>query len=376
MNGTAELEPVVRIRELTNEKVNFVLENVDLAFANSLRRVVMADLPTVAIDMVEFMTNTTVLPDEFIAHRLGMIPLVSTACDEAMRYSRDCNCTSSCPYCSIVLLLNVSCADAVTMDVTSNHLTIEPPMNIDFDDTGEELAKRSKDFGTPVNKNRLGSQPVLICKIRKGQELNVRCIAKKGLAKEHAKWSPCSAVAFEYDPHNKLRHTSHWFEVDERGEWPVSENGKEEEPPRDDESFDFNAKPNKFYFDVETDGSLGPQEVVMKGLAELQKKLANLILGLKSHPEADMLPNADQPTTDAAPAPAAAAASTGWGGSSGSWGDGGSTGAWGGATSPSRGGGGTSTWGASSSPGSGGASTWGNSAGWGSPTQQSNGWNV
>ncbi|KAF9268887.1 insert subdomain of RNA polymerase alpha subunit [Marasmius fiardii PR-910] len=336
----------------------------------------MADLPTVAIDMVEFTTNTTVLPDEFIAHRLGMIPLVSTGCDEAMRYTRDCNCTTYCPYCSIVLLLNVSCADAVTMDVTSNHLAIEPPMNIDFDDTGEELAKRSKDFGMPVGKNRMGSQPVLICKIRKGQELKVRCIAKKGLAKEHAKWSPCSAVAFEYDPHNKLRHTSHWFEVDERAEWPVGENGKEEEPPRDDEPFDFNAKPNKFYFDVETDGSLGPQEVVMKGLAELQKKLANLILGLKSQPEADMLPNADQPPTDAAPVATAAAASAGWGVGGGGWGDGGSTSAWGGATSPSRGGGGTSTWGASSSPGSGGASSWGASAGWGSPSQQSNGWNV
>jgi RNA polymerase Rpb3/RpoA insert domain len=65
----------------------------------------MADIPTVgafvfsraacirtqdcvAIDMVEFVTNTTVLPDEFIAHRLGMIPLVSTNCDEAIRYSR------------------------------------------------------------------------------------------------------------------------------------------------------------------------------------------------------------------------------------------------------------------------------------------------
>jgi hypothetical protein len=44
--------------------------------------------------MVEFETNTTVLPDEFIAHRLGMIPLVSTNCDEAIRYSRVRNALS------------------------------------------------------------------------------------------------------------------------------------------------------------------------------------------------------------------------------------------------------------------------------------------
>ena len=44
----------------------------------------------------------------------------------------------------------------------------------------------------------------------------------------------------------------------------MSENAKEEEPPRDDVPFDYNAKPNKFYMEVETDGSLGAQEVVQK----------------------------------------------------------------------------------------------------------------
>lgn len=44
----------------------------------------------------------------------------------------------------------------------------------------------------------------------------------------------------------------------------MGDNAREEEAPREDEPFDFNAKPSKFYFDVETDGSLGAQEVVMK----------------------------------------------------------------------------------------------------------------
>jgi DNA-directed RNA polymerase II subunit RPB3 len=68
----------------------------------------------------------------------------------------------------------------------------------------------------------------------------------------------------EYDPYNKLRHTSYWFEKDIRTEWPLGDNAKEEVEPRDDEPFDYNAKANKFYLNLETDGSLGPQEVIMK----------------------------------------------------------------------------------------------------------------
>jgi len=219
-----------------------------------------------------------------------------------------------------------------------------------------------------------GVPPVLITKIRKGQELKVRCTAKKGIAKEHSKFSPCSAVSFEYDPHNKLRHTTYWYETDIKNEWPLSENAKEEEAPRDDEPFDFNAKPNKFYIEVETDGSLDPQEVVMKGLAELQTKLANLILALKNGPELGIA--SIEPQTNGQPAVPDAA----WGETTNTWGPGmasaSGSGIWGGSTSPSRGGA-TSQWGGGQTNESSG---WGSAAGaivgWGSPTRQTNGWNV
>lgn len=93
--------------------------------------------------------------------------------------------------------------------------------------------------------------PILIVKMRPGQELKLKCVAKKGVAKEHAKWSPVYGVAFEYDPYNKLRHSHYWIEEDEKLEWGVSANAAEETPVDPNEPFDYNAKPEKFYIELE-----------------------------------------------------------------------------------------------------------------------------
>ncbi len=61
--------PDLKIRDLRPGYCEFVLSSTEVSMANSLRRIILVEVPTIAIDLVEIEQNTTVLNDEFIAHR-------------------------------------------------------------------------------------------------------------------------------------------------------------------------------------------------------------------------------------------------------------------------------------------------------------------
>lgn len=176
--------PNVHIRKLTYDYCEFVLSGTDVSTANALRRIMVAEVPTIAIDLVEMENNTTVLNDEFLAHRLGLIPLVSTFARHMIRPFEATGEENEIT--DVVFSLNVKCTSDSTQNVTTDDLQLDPgfpdvrPINYQ---TGPE-----------------GEKPIVICKLRKGQELRLRAVARKGIGKDHAKWIPVATAVFQYMP--------------------------------------------------------------------------------------------------------------------------------------------------------------------------------
>ena len=73
----------------TNDTLTLNINNVDVSFPNALRRIILSDIETVAFNTDEYLnsdlkilTNTTPLHNEFILHRLGLIPINITNVDD------------------------------------------------------------------------------------------------------------------------------------------------------------------------------------------------------------------------------------------------------------------------------------------------------
>ena len=181
-----EFEKTMRfkITELSEDKVCFDMINVDPPIANSLRRVLLAEVPTVAIEKVDLYQNTGVIHDEVFCHRLGLIPLKIEP--DTMEWPDPTGDFCSDPSSCIKLKLHVKCTSG-TRSVYSKELEWIP-----LDEAQKEKYKK--------NPPKAVHDDILITKLRPGQEIECEMFAVKGVGKDHAKFSPVATAFYRMLP--------------------------------------------------------------------------------------------------------------------------------------------------------------------------------
>ena len=155
---------LVEYQEKKNRLI-FSLKGSDTAYANTLRRIMGFEVPVMAIEDVEFRKNSSILYDEVIAHRLGLVPLSTDL--KSYNMMSECKCKGAgCASCTVKLILKA-----------------QGPCTVYASDI------KSKD---PEIKPLYGKMPIV--KLLEGQELEFEATAILGQGKEHSKW--CTGLVF------------------------------------------------------------------------------------------------------------------------------------------------------------------------------------
>jgi DNA-directed RNA polymerase subunit D len=162
----------VDILELSDRYAKFVLSNVSAAFANSVRRAMIADVPTLAIDYVNIYDNTSVLYDEQLALRLSLIPLVTDSETYVPQAECDVCEGEGCPACELSLTLSAEGPGTVySKDLISSDPKIQP-----------------------------ADPNVPIVELKKGQKLVIEAIAHMGYGRDSVKWQAGIACGYKNVP--------------------------------------------------------------------------------------------------------------------------------------------------------------------------------
>jgi len=256
--------------KLDGDKASFILKGVDTAMANALRRTMMAEVPTMAIDDVMILENNSPMYDEILAHRLGLIPLTTDL--DSYNLPEECSCGAElgCSKCRATLTLEAEAGEEAKTVYSGDLKPQDPGIR-------------------PV------SAAVPLVKLVPGQRIRLEAYARLGRGREHAKWQPVSVCAYKYYPIIKVddkicdacgicvEYCPKGILAVEEGKLRVSEELKctmcnecvrhcPKEPPGIEISWDDTT----FIFNMESTGALKIDRIIREAARILIDKVENL----------------------------------------------------------------------------------------------------
>lgn len=186
---------------------SFSLIGIDASIANAFRRILIAEIPTLAIEYVFVHNNTSIIQDEVLAQRLGLVPLTGSL--EALNWMTWYNKpTAEDPggnptdNNTVVLKLDVECTwnkDAQRGE--RDPLKLYKNAHVYAKDLKFEPAGRQLDyFKGPNGAIRPVNPDILLAKMRPGQKIEMEMHCIKGIGADHAKFSPVATASYRLLP--------------------------------------------------------------------------------------------------------------------------------------------------------------------------------
>ncbi|MGQ9624611.1 MAG: DNA-directed RNA polymerase subunit D [Candidatus Bathycorpusculaceae bacterium] len=260
----------LKVLEKDDKNIRLLIRGVDVPFMNALRRAIISEVPCMAIDEVVIIENSSILQDEIIAHRLGLIPLKTDL--DGYNLPEECPCKSEfgCNLCRVTLTLDLEAKEG-TRTVYSGDLISENPSIV------------------PV------SDKIPIIKLAKGQRLKFEAYARLGRGKSHAKWQSVSMCAYKYFPQieiysEKCDACGKCVEICPRRVLIKKGKGIEaqdlmactmckdcvEACPQNPPAINIGWEEDAFIFSLESTGALIPERIITEAVKILDKQMTEL----------------------------------------------------------------------------------------------------
>ena len=257
----------IEILEKDATNIRIIVRDADVSLMNALRRIGLAEVPSMAIDEVVMIENSAILQDEIIAHRLGLTPLRTDL--DTYNLPEDCECQSEfgCPQCRVTLTLDAESKEG-TRTVYSGELISENPGIV------------------PV------SDKIPLLKLAKGQKLKLEAYARLGKGKNHAKWQPVSVCAYKYFPKievpaGKCEECQKCVDICPKKVFTIKEDKVDvrdllacnlcmdcvEACPTEPKRIRVEWEKNAFIMNLETNGVLPPERILQEATKILDKQL-------------------------------------------------------------------------------------------------------
>lgn len=274
--------------ELSSNRVKFVIENVDLSIVNSVRRIILSEIPTAAFyfdpydvenNAIKIHKNNGVLHNEFIAHRISLVPLWF---DENEIANFDAK-----KYMFSLKVKNQTPSDRL---VTTDDFTI---VNENKEPYPDSFVKKI------LPSNSITKNHILITKLKpnlydlsNGEELDLECMPSIDIAKTHARWSAVSQACYFNNIDDDLANEAFEQKLEEvkKQKGSVSQTEISDMRSRFDSleaqrHFKRNKydEPSEFTFLIESECRLRPSYLFFKALSILASKLSALADKLESN---------------------------------------------------------------------------------------------